>query len=55
MIQLKYFPDGIHRCVTAVGKRIFDSNAPFTLPLAKENLYYCCINNIETKLRNGYK
>ena len=37
LIQLKYFPGGIHHCVTVVGKWVFDSNFSFTLPLTKYN------------------
>ena len=44
LIQLKDFLGGIHHCVTVVGKWIFDSNFTFALPLKKDNLYHCCIN-----------
>ena len=55
MIQLKDFICGIHNCVTVVGKCIFDSSFPFALPLTKYNLEYCCINDNEKKVTNGYK
>ena len=36
-IQLKIL-DGVHNCVTVVGKCIFDSNFPIALPLTNDNL-----------------
>ena len=54
-IQLKYYLDGIHHCVTVISKWIFDSNFSLVLPLTKDNLYYCYINDNETKGINGYK
>ena len=54
-IQLKYFLGGIYHCVAVVGKWIFDSNFTFELTITKETLDYCCINNNETKVINGYK
>ena len=38
LIQLKYFPGGIHHYVTVVGKCIFDSNFTFALPLNQDGL-----------------
>ena len=55
LIQLKDFIGGIHHCVTVVGKWMFDSNFTFALPLTKDNLDYCFINDNETKGINGYK
>ena len=55
LIQLKDYLDGIHHCVTVVGKWIFDSNFPFALPPTKANVDYCFINDNETKGMNGYK
>ena len=55
LIQLEYSIGGIHHCVIVVGKWIFDSNFTFALPLTKENLYYCWINDNKTKGINGYK
>ena len=55
LIQLKDFLGGIHHCVAVVGKWIFDSNFTFALPLTKENLEYCCINDNETEVMNDYK
>ena len=55
LIKFKDHLDGIHHCVTALGKWIFDSKFTFAFPLTKENLDYCCINYNETKLMNGYK
>ena len=52
LIQLKYFLVGIHHCVTVFGKWVFDSDFPFAIPLTKDYLYYCCINDNETKLMN---
>ena len=54
-IQLKYFLGGIHHCVAVVGKCIFDNNFHFALPLTKENLDDCLINDNEKKGMNGYK
>ena len=54
MIQLKYYPYGIHYCVTVVGKWIFESIC-FALPFTKDNFDYCCINDNEIKLMNDYK
>ena len=54
-IQFKHFLDGIHHCVTVLGKWIFDGNFPFELHLTQENFKYCCINDNETKGRNRYK
>ena len=54
LIQLKDFLSGIHQCVTFFGKWIFDSNLLFLLPLTKDNLDYCFINDHENKM-NGYK
>ena len=45
LIQLKDYLDGVHHCVTFIGKWIFDSNFIFALPLKKENLDYCFIND----------
>ena len=45
----------IRHCVTVVGKWIFDSDLPFALPLTKDKLDYCCINDNKTKGMNGYK
>ena len=55
MIWLKYFLDGIRHCATIFGKLVFDSNFTFVLPLTSENLDYCCINDNEIKVMNGYK
>ena len=55
LIQLKGYLEGIHHCVTVVGKCIFEINFHFVLPLTKDNLDYCCINDNETKGMNGYK
>ena len=55
LILLKYFLGDIQHCVTVVGKWIFDSNFPFAVPLAKDNLSYCCIDDNETEVMNGYK
>ena len=54
LIWLKYFLKGIHHYVTVVGKWMFDSNFPFLLPLTKEDVDCCCINDNETKVMNGY-
>ena len=54
-IKLKYFLGWIHHCVLVVGMWIFDSNVPFELPITKENLYYCCIRDNDTKLLIFYK
>ena len=53
--SVETFLGGIHHCVTVVGKYIFYANFPFALPLTKENLDYCCINDNETKGINSYK
>ena len=45
LIQLKYYLGGINHCVTGFGKWIFDSNFLFALPLTKNNLDYCFIND----------
>ena len=55
LFQFKYDLDGIHHCVTVIDKWYFESNFPFVLPLTKENLDYCCINDNETKRMNFYK
>ena len=55
LIQLKDCFGGIHHCVTVVGKWIFDSTLIFSLPLTKDNLEYCWINDNEDKGMNGYK
>ena len=47
LIHLKESLGRIHHCVTVVGKWIFDSNFTFSLPINKENLDYCCINENE--------
>ena len=54
MIQLKYYPYGIHYCVTVVDKWIFESIS-FALPFTKENFDYCCNNDNEKNGVNGYK
>ena len=41
LFQLKDFLGGIQHYVTAVGKRIFDSNIYFALTLTCENMDYC--------------
>ena len=55
LLQLKYFIDRIHHCVTVAGKWIFDRNYPFEPPLTKDNLDYCCIEDDKTKVTDGYK
>ena len=55
LIQLKFYLDSIHNCVTVVVRWVFYSNFPFALPLTKQNLDYFCINDNETKGVNGYK
>ena len=55
LIQPKDFIVGIHHYITVVGKRIFDSNITFALPLNCENLDYFYTNDNETKVINGYK
>ena len=55
MLQLGDYLDGIHYCVTVFGNFIFDSNFTFAVPLTKDNLGYCWINDNETKVVNGYK
>ena len=45
LIQLKYYIDGIHDCVTVIDKWFFDSNLIFSLPLTTTMLYYFCIND----------
>ena len=55
LIQFKDCLDGIHNYYTVVGKWIFDSDFPFSLPLTKENLDQCCINYNEIIIMNGYK
>ena len=54
LIKLKYYLDGVHHCVTTVGKWIFGSDFTFALPLTKDDLYSYCINDNIKKL-NGYK
>ena len=55
LIQLKDCLGGIYHCVTVVGKWIFDSTFPLTLPLTKEKIDYFCINDNEKNRMNGYK
>ena len=55
IIQLKYILVGIHHCVAVVSKWISDNNFTFAPRLAKDNLDFLCVNNNETKLRNGLK
>ena len=43
LIQLKYYLDWIHHCVTVVGKLVFVITFPFLLPLIKVSLDYFCI------------
>ena len=45
LIQLKDFLGGIKRCVTVVGKWIFDSDIIFSHPITRDNLEYCFTND----------
>ena len=54
LITLRDFLDGIHHCVIVVVKWVFDGIV-FAIPLTKDNLDYCCINDNETKGINCYK
>ena len=54
LIQLKDFILWIHDCVIVVGTFIFESNFPFTLPLTKENLEYCCLNENNNNKKNEW-
>ena len=47
LIQLKEFLGGIQHCFTVVGRWIFDSNIPFSLPLTRDDMDYSCTNNNE--------
>ena len=55
LIQFKYYLGGIHHYPVVLGKWIFESNLTFALPLNKDNLEYCCINDNEKKGINCYK
>ena len=55
LVMLKEFLDGIHHCVTDVGKCIFNINCTFAPPPTQYNQGYCCIIDNEKKLTNGYK
>ena len=55
LFPLKDSLGGIQKNVTVVGKWVFDSNIPFALLLTSYNMDYCCNDNHQTKLMNGYK
>ena len=45
--SVERFFGGIQHCVTVVGKRIFDSNFIFEIPLTCDDLDYCWTNDKE--------